>query len=263
MEIAMNNRSIKFVAQMVLLLVSLFALSACYEGGSSGSSANGTSSGTGGSTARFTIQNNHLIVIEWRSIIVYSLLVPNDPIEVYRIYTNGGVLETVFPYKENLLFVGSQNGSFILELDESGRLTGIASISHTRSCDPVVVNDTQMFVTIRSAGRVCGGASISNRLLVYDISSLSNPIETANIVINQPFGLGLQGNTLYVCYADGLKKFDVSSGTPELLNDYQSISCDDLIPNGENLVLTGQYGISQVNSENGVMRILSEIQKGD
>jgi len=256
----MTNRYFSRVRK-ALIFVSLFSLTACYDSGSSGSAANGTSSGVGGSTARFTIQNNHLITIEERSIIVYSLESPSNPVEVFRTGARW-TLETIFPYQENLLFIGSQQGAIILELSETGELNEISNISHTRSCDPVVVNDTQMFVTIRS-GSGCWESTISNRLLVYDISDLNNPIQTANIVIDHPSGLGLQDSTLFVCYAGGLKEFDVSSSTPELLNDFQNMSCNDLIPNGDNLVLTGDSTISQVVADSGVLTVLSEIHKGD
>jgi len=258
----MNNRHFKPIVQLGLFVVGLFFLVACSENGSSDSSVNGGSSGQGGSTARFTIQNDHLIVVEASSIVVYSLQTPNDPLEVYRTYTSDGELETIFPYQENLLFIGSQNGSIILELSESGELIEIASISHARSCDPVVANDTQMFVTIRT-GSGCWGSTVSNRLMAYDISDLTNPIRIANIVIDQPIGLGLQGTSLFVCYSDGLIEYDVTESVPEQINDYIGVSCNDLIPDGESLVLTSNRSINQVIADSGILTELSEISAGD
>jgi hypothetical protein len=259
----MNNLWFTFIGRIGFIFLSLLVLTACDGGGgSSDSSANGVSTGTGGSTARFTIQNNHLITVEDRSITVYSLETPNDPFEIYRINTIGGTLETIFSYQENLLFIGSQEGSIILELSDTGELSEIASVVHTLSCDPVVANQTQMFITIRS-GRDCWGSTISNRLMVYDITELSNPVQTANITIDQPFGLALQDTTLFVCYADGLKEYDVTDSTPILLNDYQDISCNDLIDNGESLVLTGDDSISQVVANAGIVTVLSELVVGD
>lgn len=259
----MNNLWFTFISRMGFIFLSLLVLIACDGGsGSSNSGANGVSSGTGGSTARFTIQNNHLVTVEDRSITVYSLEAPNDPFEIYRIHTTGGKLETIFPYQDNLLFIGSQEGSIIFELNDNGELSEIANVEHTRSCDPVVANQTQMFITIRS-GRDCWGSTISNRLLVYDITELSNPVQTANITIDQPFGLALQDTTLFVCYANGLKEYDVTDSTPILIDDYQDISCNDLIANGESLVLTGDGSISQVVANAGIATFLSELRVGD
>jgi hypothetical protein len=200
--------------------------------------------------------------VEHRSIKVYSLETPNKPFEIYRIDTAGGKLETIFPYQENLLLIGSQEGLIILELSETGELSQISSVFHTRSCDPVVANQTQMFITLRSDSD-CWGSTISNHLLVYDITELSNPVQTANITIDKPFGLALQDTTLFVRYADGLKEYDVTDSTPILLNDYKDLSCNDLIANGESLVLTGDDSISQVVANAGIATVLSELGVGD
>jgi hypothetical protein len=56
MEIVMNNLWLMFIGRIGFIFLSLLVLTACNGGsGSSDSSTNGVSTGTGGSTAGFTI----------------------------------------------------------------------------------------------------------------------------------------------------------------------------------------------------------------
>jgi hypothetical protein len=63
----MNNLWLTFIGRIGFIFLSLLVLTAC-GGDSSASSANSVGTGTGGSKARFTIQNNLLITLEDRSI---------------------------------------------------------------------------------------------------------------------------------------------------------------------------------------------------
>ena len=256
--------------RLLLILAAYCCVYGCVESSDSGSTS--SSNGTGGSTARFVIQNDYLIVVEDSSIRSFSLDDPMTPSLIDQAFTNGPRLETVFPYEDDLVLIGTNQGAVITKISNEGLIEGISFASHFTSRDPVVAANNIMYVTIRpednQRGRVDNSGILisdgSNRLIVFDITDLSNPIELVQKPIIEPSGLSLAGDRLYVCFAEGLRIYDVTNPSdPQVVSDYADFPCNDVIAGGNNIIATGDEGIQLLDNQQDVISLLTTIQKGD
>ncbi|MDH3571113.1 MAG: hypothetical protein OER89_13170, partial [Gemmatimonadota bacterium] len=119
----------------------------------------------------------------------------------------GWGIETIFPYG-NYLFIGSTTGMFIYDNTDPENPTKLSAFAHVTSCDPVVAHGDYAYVTLR-AGNLCGGGA--NQLDILDITDLTNPLLVESYGMQGPFGLGIDGATLFVCDGRaGLKVYDVT-----------------------------------------------------
>ncbi|HTN45356.1 MAG TPA: hypothetical protein VL098_03350 [Flavipsychrobacter sp.] len=163
-------------------------------------------SGQGGSLARFTIAHNHLYVVDEQKLYTYSLANPEKPV-LHNVTTVGINVETIYPFKD-MLFIGSQDAMYVYSLEDPSKPDHQGTASHVRACDPVVADGDVAYVTVRS-GSTCGGTL--NALLVYDIKNINSPYEVSRRELNNPWGLGVKGNRLYVCDGNaGLNIFDIT-----------------------------------------------------
>jgi hypothetical protein len=204
----------------------------------------GSNSGIGGSMARFTIVNDVLYTIGSSKLTVFDVYNPPDPLLKSTVEIGWGI-ETIFPY-ENNLFIGSQNGMHIYNVSDPELPEYISTFAHVSSCDPVVVNDTVAFVTLRS-GNACQG--FTNQLDVIDIKNLYSPALIKTYPMLNPHGLGLDGATLFLCEGNyGLKVFDISdilNIDDHLLKFYDEFDAYDVIPYNNILIMIGNDGLYQ------------------
>ena len=85
----------------------------------------------------------------------------------------------------------------------------ISEFSHVRVCDPVIANDKYAFVTLRS-GTACQG--FTNQLDVLNIENVTNPTLIKSYPFDNPHGLSLDGDILFICDgASGLKVLNASN----------------------------------------------------
>ncbi|MGA0556716.1 hypothetical protein ACO2Q8_08705 [Larkinella sp. VNQ87] len=230
---------------LVTILIGLAALAGCSELSSSDNAAapnpNG-GSGTGGSMARFAVAGNYLYVVNHNSLQVYDVQESVNPTHRKKVSLGFGV-ETIFPYN-NHLFIGTQTGMYIMNLNDPASPRQTALYQHVFSCDPVVAQGNYAYVTLRS-GTACNTGP--NRLEVVDISDLSNPVRVNTISMINPHGLGIDGNLLFVCEGDaGLKVFDATDPVQlRLIKTFDNVRSYDVIPNRSVLIVTGKDGIFQ------------------
>ena len=113
--------------------------------------------GVGGSTARFTILNDYLYTVDYNSLYAFNATNAADPQLVHSETINnvGGVIETIYPF-ENNLFIGSSNGMFIYAVTNAAAPSYVGQFAHVRTCDPVIADGHNAFVTLRS-GTACSG----------------------------------------------------------------------------------------------------------
>lgn len=198
--------------------------------------------GTGGSMARFITYDDYLYALES----TYKLQSINisdadHPVVENEQYLWGNV-ETIF-IAEKYMYVGTSNGMHILSLQEPSVPTKISTYQHMTACDPVVVEGNRAYVTLR-AGNRCGGDQ--NLLEVIDISNKYNPLKLASFGMTEPYGLGIDNGTLFVCEGDhGLKVYDVTDPmhiTANKIAEFNNIHAYDVIPMGEFLFMTGDDG---------------------
>lgn len=211
-------------------------------------SNNGNSVGTGGSYARFQINNNALYTIDSFQLNVFNITNPENTFFDKAIYMtqwfSGGQFETLFKQKE-FLFVGATNGMHIVNAVDEFNPYFISSFSHATACDPVVVFQNTAYITVRG-GTTCG--AIEDQVNVIDITDITNPTLISTRLLNQPYGLGIQNQILYVCCgSQGLKVFDAANSTNlSLVNTYND-NVTDVIPLSSHLIAVGNNTIIQYN----------------
>jgi len=205
----------------------------------------GGSTGIGGSMARFTINGNHLYSIDNSRLYVFDITNLGNPVAISNSEIGWGI-ETIFPYQDKL-FIGSQTGMYIYDISNPTAPLQLSVYQHIQSCDPVVVQDTIAYVTLR------GGANcrndFTNQLDVIDISDPTRPKWLATHLMQNPHGLGIDGNTLFICEGDfGLKIFDASDHykiSNSMISHFNGMDAYDVIPFNDILILIGEDGLYQ------------------
>jgi hypothetical protein len=219
----------------------------------------GSNVGMGGSMARFTIVNDILYTVGSYRLNVFDIYNPVNPEKLNTVELSWGI-ETIFPYKNNI-FIGANNGMHIYDVSDPSAPQYISTFAHVRTCDPVVVNDSLAFVTLRS-GTACEG--FTNQLDVIDIKNLYNPLLIKSYPMLNPHGLGLDSATLFICEGSyGLKVFDASdiyNIDQHLLKFMENIHAFDVIPYNKILIMIGEDGLYQYDYSNlNDIRLLSQI----
>ena len=206
----------------------------------------GQATGKGGSMAKFTIANDHLFLINDKSLKVYDISQASQPVEVNQLDVDFGI-ETVYSLKDKL-FVGSVSGVYIYDISDPENILYLSHYDHITSCDPVVANDTLAFVTLNSQS-ACRWQTGDNRLDILDIRNIVNPQLITSKQMENPKGLGVDGQYLFVCNGDqGMKIFDISNVYQlEQVSGITGIDAYDVILNNHLLILVGKDGLFQYN----------------
>lgn len=200
--------------------------------------------GTGGSMARFTVMGNFLYALDYGKLHIYNVTNPASPAFVKSVEI-GSEMETIFPY-QNTLLLGSRNGMYIYEQDGStGHVGEPTTISHFHSCDPVVAENGYAYVTLRTTGP-CG--NVESTLQVYNIQDIKNPTLVGSTQLYAPYGLGVDGQWLFVCDY-GLQIYDISDpANPVLHHSIDNIpEAYDVIPMDGTLLVIDKHNIYQYN----------------
>src|SRR5687767_14036838 len=122
-----------------ILSITVLVLAACNKDSAMGGGAT-SSTGKGGSLARFTIAGNYLYLADWSSLKLFDISIPQQPVQKPTVNVGFGI-ETIFPYKDKL-FIGAMQGMYIYSIANPATPVKQASVQHLRSCDPVVANDS-------------------------------------------------------------------------------------------------------------------------
>ncbi len=218
--------------------------------------------GIGGSMARFTIVGDYLYVVDQSSLDVFSLSNPSQPSATNTVEMGWGI-ETIFPYQDKL-FIGSNAGMYIFDNSNPSAPNLLSKFEHARACDPVFVKDNYAYVTLRS-GTECEG--FTNQLDLIDITNLTSPFLVKTFQMQNPHGLSISGNNLFLCEgAFGLKSFDITDPTTlgqHLLDHEANLHAFDAISlNGQQslLMVIGEDGLYQYNTEDPAdLKFLSKI----
>jgi hypothetical protein len=188
----------------ILVLIAILLITSCSKNSSVSNSSN--SIGQGGSMARFTIANNHLYTVDGEYLSVFDISNTATPLFKNKIQI-GFNIEAVFPFKDKL-FIASNSAMYIYSIANPSSPSQESQVQHLTGCDPVVANDSVAYLTIHG-GNQCG--STINQLQVYDIKNINYPQLVQSINLTNPMGLGMSGNTLYVCdNGTGLKVYDIT-----------------------------------------------------
>lgn len=223
------------------LIITSLIFTACNKDSNSSASkptAGGTT-GQGGSLARFTIAMDHLYIVDNQKLYAYSLANTSNP-QLKSSTDVGFNIETIYSYQDKL-FIGSSNAMYVYSLSDASHPMKLGQASHVRACDPVVANDSLAYVTVRT-GSNCGGSV--NALIVYDIKYIMQPVQRNSVPMQNPWGLGIKGNRLYVCNgSNGLNVYDITKPIyPSLIKQLPSETFYDVIVYNDLLICMIQGG---------------------
>jgi hypothetical protein len=208
-----------------------------------------TAAGIGGSMARFGLIGNHLLAVDNSSYYNFDLTNATSPSLELKIGMSWGI-ETMFLSGSNM-FLGTQNGMLIYNVADVNAPVYVSNFWHATGCDPVVVQNNRAYVTIRG-GNACG--SVLNRLDVLDITNLKSPALMRSYNMTGPYGLGIDGDVLFVCDGtDGLKVYNAADPyliSEHLIATFKDINAYDVIPLGNSLLMIGSDGFYQYSYSN-------------
>lgn len=216
--------------------------------------------GTGGSMARFMLNNDFLYLISHPWMLKTVDIKASDKMIVVDSIGVSRSMETLFKVQDKL-FMGTTTGMLIYDISNAATPKQISQYDHLTACDPVVVDGQYAYVTLRTGTRCTNG---QNLLEVIDISSIANPFLVKSYPLFNPHGLGVDGNLLFVCDGKaGLKIYDKSDPLAIITHQvayYPDFDTFDVIPMDGILMLTGEKGIYQYDySDPGNIVQLSHI----
>lgn len=241
-------KTASYIYNIVIAFMLLFLLS-CYKTDSNVATQGAGNTGKSGSMARFAIANNTLYTVDNTTIKAYDITNPAHPGTATTITLQPSPeFETVF-YYQNKLFIGSRSAMYIYDVSNPLSPVHLSTYTHVLSCDPVVVQGNTAYVTLR-AGNNCG--RFESLLEVIDISDPANPKLIKSINMQSPYGLGVQGNILFVCEGNnGFKVFDITNPqNPVLVKTITGMFGYDVIPLTNVLLLIGSNGLFQYSYTN-------------
>ncbi|MCB2208068.1 MAG: hypothetical protein KQH67_07195 [Bacteroidetes bacterium] len=235
-----------------IALVAIFSINSCDKYSSSDINPGGGPEGTtgkGGSMAKFTIANDHLFLINEKQLLVYNVTDASNPVQVNKLDVDFGI-ETVFSLGDKL-FVGSINGVYIYDISDPQGIIFLSHYEHITSCDPVVANDSLAFVTLNSQSE-CRWQTGTNRLDILDIKNIVNLQLLVSKNMQDPKGLAVDGNYLFICNGDiGVVIYDFTNLQQlDYINGIAGINSYDIILHNNILILVGKDGLFQYNYDN-------------
>lgn len=248
-----NVRSFLLSALCMGVLISCEKETSTEANEQTASNKNAISTGQGGSMAQFTIVDEYLYTVDYKTLHVFLISDPTNPIELEKIDLGTGI-ETIHP-QDGHLFIGTQNGVKIYDISNPRSPLEVSEFDHVTSCDPVVANGDFAVATLRG-GTECGGNL--NQLDLFDISNIQNPTLITTEALINPYGVGFSAvneNIVYVCdgYA-GLKAYDISnSAAIQLVMEMSDLEAVDVIASANNtLIVLTKAGIYQFDASNPV-----------
>jgi hypothetical protein len=192
----------------LLLFLSVLLL-AC--GKESSQIANTNNSGKNGSLTRFAIKDNYMYAVDVNYLKVFDISNGDEPVLKNKVKVDYGI-ETISIYG-NYVYLGAVDGVYIVDINSPQNPVELEKIEHHISCDPVVVQNNIAYSTQRANAFGCGSAWASSVLAVYDVANPQNPNLLTNLTMDQPYGLAVENNWLFVCDEGrkGVVIFDVSN----------------------------------------------------
>jgi hypothetical protein len=160
------------------------------------------STGEGGSYAIFAVIDTFLYYLSNSSVITMSISKPESPVKLSETSIDWSI-ETLFP-TEKYLFVGSSDGMYILDRSNPSHPVQVGMVTHFRAKDPVVVQDSVAYVTLRTGW---DSWSMQDELLMVDIGNPAQPDTIASKWLSTPYGLAVSDTLLYV--AQGTNGFSL------------------------------------------------------
>jgi hypothetical protein len=147
---------------------------------------------------------------------------------------------------------------YIYDITEPAIPSFVSEFQHGTACDPVVVDGDYAYVTLRG-GNACG--ALESGLFIVDISDITNPVLAESYPMEEPYGLGVKDEKLFVCDGSyGLKVYDKTNVEDLLpLQHFEDIITFDVIPMDTHLLLVGEDTLYQYEYLANEIQLLSSI----
>ena len=250
-----QSEMLQVMGRLLLLITFAFIVFSCDDS----SSPDQTLIGQSGSMARFALTPTHLYSIDDESLNVFQIM-QNGALEKVNALAFGPGVETIFIRGESL-YIGTNSAMVAYNISNPANPEYVFHYSHFAACDPVVVQDTLAYITIRTAN--CKGSD-ANTLDILNIKNPAAPVLIGSYALESPYGLGIDNNLLFVCEGEnGLKIFNAANPfNLVMLKTYRDVNAYDVIPNEGILIVTGSDGVVQYNySDQNNIQKLSTISK--
>jgi hypothetical protein len=110
------------------------------------------------------------------------------------------------------VYLGAVDGVYIMDINAPQNPIALEKIEHHVTCDPVVVQNNIAYSTQRANAIGCGSAWHESVLAIYDVGNPQNANLLNSINMEEPYGLAVENNWLFVCDEGkgGVVIFDVS-----------------------------------------------------
>lgn len=204
--------------------------------------------GIAGSMARFALVNNYLYTVDHANLNIFNIAAPFNPSFIDKVNIGSWNIETIFPFK-NKLFIGSQNGMYVYNIDNQAQPALDGKFGHVQSCDPVIADDNYAYVTLRS-GSKCQG--FNNQLDILKLNDFTNPSLVKTYNLTNPHGLSKDRDVLFICDgADGLKVYNANDVTNlKLIKRITGPETYDVIANKNIALVVAKDGLYQYDYSN-------------
>ena len=212
--------------------------------------------GQGGSLARFKIVDDYLYAVDSHNINVFDISDLENPQNLEDVYA-GFDIETIFN-RDNHLFLGSMSGMYIYDISSPATPTFVSEFQHGTACDPVVIDGDYAYVTLRG-GNECG--ALESGLFIVDISEITEPKLATSYPMDEPYGLGIKDEKLFICDgSSGLKVYDKTDIEDlKTLNHFKDIVTFDVIPLESHLIMVGDEVLYQYEYLDDKIKLISQI----
>ncbi len=207
----------------------------------------------GGSYSVFAVIDTFLYYLNNSSIVTMSISKPDSPVKLSEISVDWSV-ETLFP-TEKYLFVGSTSGMYILDRSIGSNPVQIGMVKHFRAYDPVVVQDTMAYVTLRNNWQ---WGVMRDELLMVNIAHPENADTISSTMISMPYGLAVSDTFLYVAQGKiGFSLFTVKDPrNVTAIKTWDKPAAKDFIWQGNRLYVMGFSNVSIYNVSDPLNPIL-------
>lgn len=212
--------------------------------------------GQGGSLARFKIVDDYLYAVDSHNINIFNISDLENPQDLEDVYA-GFDIETIFNAGDHL-FLGSMSGMYIYDISSPATPTFVSEFQHGKACDPVVVDGDYAYVTLRG-GNECG--ALESGLFIVDISDITNPKLAVDYPMDEPYGLGIKDEKIFICDgSSGLKVYDKTDVEDlKTLNHFKDIVTFDVIPLESHLIMVGDEVLYQYEYLDNKIKLISQI----
>lgn len=243
-------KNIKSLFYKILFVFAIAQVVGCSQS-SNDSAALSSGAGVAGSYARFIIEGNFLYIVDNTSIQTFNVEDEANPVRIAQSEI-GSRIESIFHYDGNL-FIGAGSGLYLYDIKADGIPELIADVPHNfpmPPCDPVVANATHAYVTLNTSTwrcTWCWSPENFNVLKIFDINNIQDPILINEVLMENPKGVGLDGNYLFLCDdTAGLKVLDVSNPNEVTeLHHFEGFTAYDVIPLNGLLIVVGPENVYQ------------------